>query len=58
MASMAIAARLQVRAPHGQQWPASGLRAGTMIGFLPLGGPDGGNSVALVWSVPARAGRQ
>jgi 2-polyprenyl-6-methoxyphenol hydroxylase-like FAD-dependent oxidoreductase len=46
----AVAARLECERPHGQlarQWFADGA----ILALLPLGGP-GGNSVALVWSVP------
>lgn len=49
----AIAARLQCEKPHGhiaRQWFA----AGEVLALLPLGGdtePDGGSTVALVWSV-------
>ncbi|MEK9803687.1 MAG: FAD-dependent monooxygenase, partial [Curvibacter sp.] len=47
----ALATRLQCDKPHGQvarQWFAQG----EILAFLPLGGPSG-NSVAVVWSVPA-----
>jgi 2-polyprenyl-6-methoxyphenol hydroxylase-like FAD-dependent oxidoreductase len=45
----AIAARLDCEKPHGgvaRQW----FSGGSVLAFLPLGGPQG-NSVALVWSV-------
>ncbi|MGA0571827.1 FAD-dependent monooxygenase [Variovorax sp. VNK109] len=48
-AQHAIATRLECEKPHGQvarQWFAGG----TILAFLPLGGPQG-NSVAVVWSV-------
>ena len=48
----AVAARLRCEQPHGgvaRQWFANG----EVMALLPLGGEDG-NSVALVWSVPAR----
>lgn len=48
----AIAARLRCDQPHGgvaRQWFANG----EVMALLPLGGEDG-NSVALVWSVPAQ----
>ncbi len=47
----AIATRLDCEQPHGQvarQWFAPD---GSILAFLPLGGPEG-NSVAVVWSVP------
>ena len=47
----AIAARLTCELPHGQtarQW----FSQGSILAFLPLDGADG-NSVAVVWSVPA-----
>lgn len=47
----AIATRLECELPHGQvarQWFAPD---GSVLAFLPLGGPAG-NSVAVVWSVP------
>lgn len=47
----AVAARLRCERPHGgvaRQWFAHG----EVMALLPLGGA-GGNSVALVWSVPA-----
>jgi 2-polyprenyl-6-methoxyphenol hydroxylase-like FAD-dependent oxidoreductase len=49
----AIAARLRCEKPHGQvarQW----FQSGEVLALLPLGGEpptEGGNSVALVWSV-------
>jgi 2-polyprenyl-6-methoxyphenol hydroxylase-like FAD-dependent oxidoreductase len=49
----AVAARLRCEKPHGRvarQWFAGG----EVLALLPLGGeapPEGGNSVALVWSV-------
>ncbi|MBP7564396.1 MAG: FAD-dependent monooxygenase [Burkholderiaceae bacterium] len=49
-AQSAIAARLLCEKPHAQaarQW----FEDRSVLGLLPLGGP-GGNSVALVWSVP------
>ncbi len=45
----AIATRLNCEKPHGQvarQW----FSGGSILAFLPLGGPQG-NSVAVVWSV-------
>jgi 2-polyprenyl-6-methoxyphenol hydroxylase-like FAD-dependent oxidoreductase len=48
----AVAARLHCEQPHGgiaRQW----FSAGEVMALLPLGGPFG-NSVALVWSVPAQ----
>jgi len=50
-AHRAVAARLRCELPHGgvaRQWFANG----EVMALLPLGGPQG-NSVALVWSVPA-----
>ncbi|QHE87746.1 FAD-dependent monooxygenase [Hydrogenophaga sp. BPS33] len=47
----AVAARLHCEQPHGgiaRQW----FSKGEVMALLPLGGPFG-NSVALVWSVPA-----
>ncbi|MDP1685011.1 FAD-dependent monooxygenase [Hydrogenophaga sp.] len=47
----AVAARLRCELPHGgvaRQWFAQG----EVMALLPLGGAEG-NSVALVWSVPA-----
>ena len=47
----AIATRLVCEKPHGQtarQW----FSQGRILAFLPLGGAEG-NSVAVVWSVPA-----
>lgn len=46
----AIATRLTCEKPHGniaRQW----FGGGDILAFLPLGG-EGGNSVAVVWSVP------
>ncbi|PWW47892.1 ubiquinone biosynthesis UbiH/UbiF/VisC/COQ6 family hydroxylase [Melaminivora alkalimesophila] len=46
----AVATRLACERPHGQvarQWFAAD---GSILAFLPLGGPEG-NSVAVVWSV-------
>lgn len=46
----AVATRLQCERPHGQvarQWFGAD---GSILAFLPLGGPQG-NSVAVVWSV-------
>ncbi len=46
----AIAARLHCENNHGhvaRQW----FQDGDILAFLPLGGPDDGNSVAIVWSV-------
>jgi 2-polyprenyl-6-methoxyphenol hydroxylase-like FAD-dependent oxidoreductase len=48
----AVAARLHCEQPHGgiaRQW----FSDGEVMALLPLGGPFG-NSVALVWSVPAQ----
>jgi 2-polyprenyl-6-methoxyphenol hydroxylase-like FAD-dependent oxidoreductase len=48
----AVAARLRCEQPHGgvaRQW----FRDGEIMALLPLEGADG-NSVALVWSVPAQ----
>jgi 2-polyprenyl-6-methoxyphenol hydroxylase-like FAD-dependent oxidoreductase len=48
----ALAARLRCEQPHGgiaRQWFANG----EVMALLPLGG-EAGNSVALVWSVPAQ----
>jgi 2-polyprenyl-6-methoxyphenol hydroxylase-like FAD-dependent oxidoreductase len=48
----AMAARLQTERPHGgvaRQW----FVRGEILALLPLDGPQG-NSVALVWSVPAQ----
>lgn len=48
----AIAARLSAEQPHGgvaRQW----FTRGEILALLPLGGAQG-NSVALVWSVPAQ----
>ncbi|MBA4261950.1 MAG: ubiquinone biosynthesis protein UbiH [Comamonadaceae bacterium] len=48
----AVAARLRCAAPHGgvaRQW----FHNGNIMALLPLGGAQG-NSVALVWSVPAQ----
>lgn len=50
-AHKAVAARLRCELPHGgvaRQWFANG----EVMALLPLGGAQG-NSVALVWSVPA-----
>ncbi|QHE77803.1 FAD-dependent monooxygenase [Hydrogenophaga sp. PBL-H3] len=50
-AHKAVAARLRCERPHGgvaRQWFAQG----EVMALLPLGGAEG-NSVALVWSVPA-----
>ena len=50
-AHKAVAARLRCERPHGgmaRQWFAQG----EVMAMLPLGGAEG-NSVALVWSVPA-----
>lgn len=47
----AVAARLRCERPHGgvaRQW----FQRGEILALLPLGGAQG-NSVALVWSVPA-----
>src|SRR5690606_12387932 len=47
----AIATRLECELPHGQvarQWFAPD---GSILAFLPMGGPAG-NLVAVVWSVP------
>lgn len=52
----ALATRLHCEKPHGQvarQWFAGG----EILAFLPMGGPQG-NSVAVVWSVPAERAAQ
>lgn len=52
----ALATRLRCEKPHGQvarQWFARG----EILAFLPMGGPQG-NSVAVVWSVPAERAAQ
>lgn len=51
-AQHAIATRLECELPHGQtarQW----FSQGSILAFLPLEGEQG-NSVAVVWSVPAQ----
>lgn len=53
---MAIATRVASTLPHqhiARQWFAGDAAGGEILGLLPLGDSIGGNSLAVVWSVPA-----
>ena len=50
----AIATRVACEAPHeytARQWFAGAASGGEIVGLLPLGDSEPGNSVAVVWSV-------